>query len=145
MKALIQRCQSAFVEVEGKRIAEIGKGMLVLLALEKGDSEAMFEKAQQKILNYRMFADEADKMNLNVVQSEGEILLVSQFTLAANTAKGLRPSFDPAMPPALAQSAFETFARGLKAHYPRVQTGQFGANMQVGLVNDGPVTFWLTW
>lgn len=144
MKALIQRVQSALVQVEGVTIAEIGAGMLVFLALEKDDHAALFPKMQDKLLNYRLFSDEDDKMNLNVMQVEGEILLVSQFTLAANTNKGLRPSFDPAMPPSQAQSAFAEFARGLQAKYPRVQTGQFGANMQVGLVNDGPVTFWLS-
>lgn len=141
MIGLIQRVHSASVEVAGQRIANIGQGILVFIGIEKADTWTQAEKLAQKILQYRLFSDENSKMNLNVTQIAGEVLLVSQFTLAANTSKGNRAGFDPAMPPELAEPFFERFCQHVKTLHPRTQTGQFGANMQVALINDGPVTF----
>ena len=143
MKALLQRVQTASVQVAGHEIARIHQGLLVFLALEKGDSPEAEAKMQDKILQLRIFSDDADRMNLNVQDIGGEILLVSQFTLAADCRRGRRPSFDRALPPDLARPAFAAFAQRLVARYPRVQLGEFGADMKVSLVNDGPVTLWL--
>lgn len=143
MKALLQRVQTASVQVAGHEIARIHQGLLVFLALEKGDSPEAEAKMQDKILQLRIFSDDADRMNLNVQDIGGEILLVSQFTLAADCRRGRRPSFDRALPPDLARPAFAAFAQRLAARYPQVQLGEFGADMQVSLINDGPVTLWL--
>ena len=142
MIALIQRVVRAKVEVENQMVAQIGQGLLVLLGVEKDDDRAKADRLVEKMLNYRIFSDEAGKMNLNVQQIGGEVLVVSQFTLAADTQKGLRPSFSKAAPPELANELYQYFAEqcGKKI---RVQTGQFAADMQVSLINDGPVTFWL--
>ena len=129
--------------VDGATVAAIGHGLLALIGIEKTDTAAQAARLQQKLLNYRVFADADGKMNLNVIDAAGELLLVSQFTLAANTTKGNRPGFDPAMPPDAAEVMFARFCADVQREYPRVQSGVFGAHMQVALVNDGPVTFWL--
>ena len=143
MKALLQRVANAAVHVAGEPIAAIGPGLLVFLALERDDDGDKSLKMQEKILNYRLFGDGQGKMNRSVRDVGGEILLVSQFTLAANTNRGRRPSFDGAMAPLAAAEFFQQFAAQLKAAHGAVQLGQFGADMAVSLVNDGPVTFLL--
>lgn len=143
MIALIQRVTRAAVHVDEREIANIDCGLLALIGIEKTDTWPQAEKLAQRLLNYRVFSDADDKMNHNVQQAEGSILLVSQFTLAASTKKGNRPGFDPAMPPTEAEAFFSRFCEHMQSLYPHIQTGQFGANMQVSLVNDGPVTFWL--
>ncbi|ABQ13834.1 D-aminoacyl-tRNA deacylase [Dichelobacter nodosus] len=143
MIGLIQRVERASVCVEGKEIGAIDRGLLVFVGIERADSAQQAEKLAQKLLNYRVFEDELGKMNLNVQQIGGELLLVSQFTLAANTQKGNRPSFDPAMAPQEAEPLFDYFCQTVHTHYPHTATGRFGADMRVHLINDGPVTFWL--
>ena len=142
MIALIQRVSSAKVEVDGEIVGQIGKGLLVLLGVEKDDDRSKADKLAEKVLNYRVFSDEDDKMNLNVQQVAGEVLVVSQFTLVADTQKGLRPSFSKGATPSLANELYEYFAQkcGEKV---KVECGRFAADMQVSLVNEGPVTFWL--
>lgn len=141
MKAVIQRVASAWVEIDGRRVAEIERGALVLLGVEKGDGEMDASWLAEKIVNLRIFEDEAGKMNLSVLDARGKILAVSQFTLAGNCAKGRRPSFDSAAPPDIANPLYEYFIGQLKKFNVPVATGVFQADMQVGLVNDGPVTF----
>lgn len=143
MKALIQRVRHAGVEVDGESIAAIDQGMLVLVGIDKGDEIDRVEKMAHKLLNYRIFADAEDRMNLNVQDIGGALLLVSQFTLSADTHKGLRPSFTSAAPPADGERIFDALVAQVRHQYDRVQTGQFGANMQIELLNDGPVTFLL--
>ena len=142
MIALIQRVTQAKVEVGGEVVGQIGKGLLVLLGVEKDDDRAKADKLAEKVLNYRVFSDENDKMNLNVQQVAGEVLVVSQFTLVADTQKGLRPSFSKGATPSLANELYEYFAQkcGEKVE---VECGRFAADMQVSLTNNGPVTFWL--
>lgn len=142
MIALIQRVSSAKVEVDGEIVGQIGKGLLVLLGVEKDDDRQKADKLAEKVLNYRVFSDADDKMNLNVQQVAGEVLVVSQFTLVADTQKGLRPSFSKGATPSLANELYEYFAEkcGEKV---KVECGRFAADMQVSLVNEGPVTFWL--
>lgn len=142
MIALIQRVTQAQVDVQGETVGKIGKGLLVLLGVEKEDNQEKADKLAEKVLNYRVFSDENDKMNLNVQQAGGELLIVSQFTLAADTQKGLRPSFSKGAAPDVANELYQYFAQkcGQKI---AVSTGQFAADMQVSLINDGPVTFWL--
>ena len=142
MIALIQRVSSAKVEVDGEIVGQIGKGLLVLLGVEKDDDRQKADKFAEKVLNYRVFSDADDKMNLNVQQVAGEVLVVSQFTLVADTQKGLRPSFSKGATPSLANELYEYFAQkcGEKV---KVECGRFAADMQVSLVNEGPVTFWL--
>ena len=142
MIALIQRVTQAKVDVNGETIGKIGKGLLVLLGVEKEDNQEKADKLAEKVLNYRIFSDENDKMNLNVQQAQGELLIVSQFTLATDTQKGLRPSFSRGAPPALANELYEYFIQKCGEKLP-VSTGKFAADMQVSLTNDGPVTFWL--
>ncbi len=143
MIILIQRVLEASVRVQGKEVAMIQQGILALVAVERGDTEQIFDKMCKKLLHYRIFADHEDKMNLNVQQIEGDILLVPQFTLAAETRKGMRPSFSLAAPPEQAKQGFADFCLKVEKAYPSVQTGIFGADMQVSLINDGPVTFYL--
>ena len=143
MKALIQRVSQASVRVDQQVIGKIGRGLLVFLGVEKLDSEAQAERMAEKLMAYRVFADEQGKMNLSVSDISGEILLVSQFTLAADTAKGLRPGFSNAAEPGLAEQLYEFLVDRLRQQGLPVATGQFAANMQVHLVNDGPVTFLL--
>ena len=142
MIALIQRVTAAKVEVEGEITGQIGKGLLVLLGVEKEDNHAKAEKLLEKVLNYRVFSDEDGKMNLNVKQAGGAILVVSQFTLAADTQKGLRPSFSKGASPALAEEMYDYFVEKCGQKISTF-TGRFAADMQVCLTNDGPVTFWL--
>ena len=143
MIALIQRVSSASVWVEGAEVGAIEHGLLALIGIEKSDTAANASRLQQKLLNYRVFPDNSRRMNCNVREAGGGLLLVSQFTLVANTTKGNRPGFDPAMPPNTAEAMFARFCADVQREYPRVQSGVFGAHMQVALVNDGPVTFWL--
>ena len=142
MIALIQRVSSAKVEVDSEIVGQIGKGLLVLLGVEKDDDRQKADKLAEKVLNYRVFSDADDKMNLNVQQVAGEVLVVSQFTLVADTQKGLRPSFSKGAAPSLANELYEYFAQkcGEKV---KVECGRFAADMQVSLTNNGPVTFWL--
>jgi D-tyrosyl-tRNA(Tyr) deacylase len=141
MKAVLQRVQSASVEVEGKMVGAIKGGILVLLGVEKGDSEKDTDWMSEKIANLRIFEDEAGKMNLSLRDVGGEILAVSQFTLAGNCGKGRRPSFDSAAPPEEANELYLYFVQKTRELGVPVETGVFQANMQVSLVNDGPVTF----
>lgn len=143
MIALIQRVRRADVTVGTDVVGAIGSGMLLLLGVEAGDTTAELHKLADKVLKYRLFSDEAGKMNLNVQQAGGQLLVVSQFTLAADTNSGLRPSFTPAARPEVAEPMYLQFVAYCRAQGLTVATGQFGADMQVSLVNDGPVTFWL--
>ena len=143
MIALLQRAARAHVVVDGQTVGEIGAGLLVLLCAERGDTMRQGETLLARILAYRMFPDDAGRMNRSLADTGGGLLLVPQFTLAADTRSGLRPSFTPAAPPDEARRLFdEMVARAMVLHRP-VATGVFGADMQVHLVNDGPVTFWL--
>jgi len=140
---LLQRVSGARVEVTGEVVGEIGRGLLVLVGVERGDGEAQAERLLERLLGYRVFPDAQDRMNLSLRDVQGGLLLVPQFTLAADTAKGMRPSFTPAADPGDGRRLFDYLsARARTAHVP-VATGVFGADMQVHLVNDGPVTFWL--
>lgn len=143
MIALLQRVRRAEVQVDEQVVGSIGTGILVLLGVEANDQPATLKKLADKVLNYRLFNDENGKMNLNVQQVGGKLLVVSQFTLAADTNSGLRPSFTPAALPAVAEPLYQQFVQYCKTQGVEVATGQFGADMQVSLVNDGPVTFWL--
>jgi len=143
MICLIQRVSSGAVTVDHKVIGKIEQGLVVLSAFQPEDSEEKINKMIHKLLNYRLFADENDKMNLNVQQISGALLLVPQFTLAADTKKGLRPSFSTSAPPDIANQYFNYFVKQSELAYPYIQTGQFGADMQVSINNNGPVTFWL--
>lgn len=141
MLALLQRVNFAKVVVDGKVTGQIDKGILAFIGLEKGDNETKCKRMFDKIVKYRMFYDENEKLNLNVEQVSGSILLVPQFTLAANTASGNRPSFDPAMAPSEAKVLYEKFTSYAHSKFPRVEEGIFAADMKVTLENDGPVTF----
>ncbi|MEP5568277.1 MAG: D-aminoacyl-tRNA deacylase [Halioglobus sp.] len=141
MKALIQRVSSARVEVAGEVVGDIEQGLLVLLGLDKTDDEATAQRMLDKLLAYRVFADEQGRMNRSVTDIDGGVLLVSQFTLSADTRKGLRPSFSSAMLPAEAESLYDYTLQALSDRHGHVAAGQFGADMQVSLTNDGPVTF----
>ena len=145
MRALIQRVKQASVAVDGKIIGEIDRGLLVLLGVGHNDSEAVADKLLHKVLHYRIFADAEGKMNNNVQQAEGGLLIVSQFTLMADTAKGLRPGFSTAAKPDKAEALYNYFSQQAEKSYQteKIQTGQFAADMQVSLLNDGPVTFML--
>lgn len=141
MLAVVQRVARAEVRVDGKSVGRIGPGLLALVAVERGDTEAQAERLAGRLLGYRMFADAGDKMNLSVMDTGGGVLLVSQFTLAADTRKGMRPSFTPAADPETGRRLFDELVARVRARHGPVETGRFGANMQVELVNDGPVTF----
>lgn len=143
MIALLQRVSRADVEVEGATVGRIGPGLLVLLCAERGDREAQADALLGRVLAYRVFADDTGRMNRSLAQTAGGLLLVPQFTLAADTRSGLRPSFTPAAPPEQARRLYDYFVSKAKTAHPTVETGIFGASMQVCLVNDGPVTFWL--
>ena len=143
MIGLLQRVKNASVTVNEQVTGAVKQGLLVLVCAEKGDSEEQCEKLAKKVLAYRIFEDENGKMNKSVSDIGGEILIVSQFTLAADTAKGLRPSFTPAADPETGKRLYEHFIEKIKESGLKTETGQFGANMQVALINDGPVTIWL--
>jgi D-tyrosyl-tRNA(Tyr) deacylase len=143
MKGLLQRVASARVEVAGEVVGAVDQGLLVLVAVEPGDTRAHADKLLHKLLNYRVFSDELGKMNRSLSDVAGGLLLVSQFTLAADTQSGLRPSFSTAAPPALAEEMFDYLLERARSVHAIVASGQFGADMQVHLVNDGPVTFLL--
>jgi len=143
MKALIQRALSASVTVEDQIIGSINHGLVLLIGIEKHDTPSSLEKMADKVVAYRLFADGEGKMNLNVNQVGGGLLAISQFTLAANTNKGLRPSFSAAAAPSEALTLFDEFVALLKQRTNQVETGVFGADMKVQLINDGPVTFML--
>ncbi len=142
MIALIQRVAEARVQVGAETVGAIGRGILALIGVEKGDAEAQADRLLERLLGYRIFPDEAGKMNLCLREVGGELLLVSQFTLAADTRSGMRPGFSTAAPPAEGERLFGYFAERARRS-ARTQTGRFGADMRVSLVNDGPVTFWL--
>ena len=141
MQGLIQRVTEAKVVVDGETIGEIEKGILLLLGVEKGDDKAKADKLLHKVSGYRIFPDEEGKMNLSLRDIKGDLLVVSQFTLAAATKKGMRPSFSSAALPALGEELYEYFVAQAREDLNHVATGQFGADMKVLLVNDGPVTF----
>ena len=143
MRALLQRVSQASVRVEGQETGAIDSGLLVLLGLDKGDDVGTAERMLEKLLAYRIFPDEAGRMNINLLQSGGQLLLVPQFTLAADTNSGNRPSFTPAAIPAEGERLFNHLVGLARNGLGDVQTGVFGADMQVRLVNDGPVTFWI--
>ena len=143
MKALLQRVSRASVTVAGEVVGEIDRGLLVLLGLDQGDDDALASRMLDKLLAYRVFPDEQGRMNRSVTDIDGGILLVSQFTLSADTRKGLRPSFSSALPPGDAEPLYQRTLASLRQRHDRVAAGEFGADMQVSLVNDGPVTFLL--
>ncbi len=141
MIGLIQRVRWAKVEVGGQIIGQIEQGLLALIGMQKDDQTIQADKLLHKLLNYRIFADDDDKMNLSVRDIQGGFLLVPQFTLAADTRKGMRPSFSCAKPPAEAEKLFKYLLSEAQKQYSHIQAGKFGADMQVSLLNDGPVTF----
>ncbi|MEQ4530180.1 MAG: D-aminoacyl-tRNA deacylase [Mixta sp.] len=143
MIALIQRVQSASVTVADETVGKIGPGLLVLLGVEKEDTEQKAQRLCERVLGYRIFSDENGKMNLNVQQAGGSVLVVSQFTLAADTQKGMRPSFSRGAEPQEAERLYHYFSDCCRQQNINVENGRFAADMQVALVNDGPVTFWL--
>lgn len=142
MIALVQRVSQAAVRVDGVEVAAIGRGILALIGVERGDGEAQARRLAERVASYRLFSDAAGKMNLSLRDIGGALLAVPQFTLAADTASGLRPSFSSAASPDDGRRGFELFVEFAATLVP-AQTGRFGADMQVSLVNDGPVTFWL--
>lgn len=143
MKVLIQRVTHAAVDVDSVTIGQIDAGILALVGVEKQDNRETLGRMVQKLLKYRIFPDSEGKMNLSLTDTGGGLLVISQFTLAADTRKGLRPSFSSSAPPDLARSLFNEFVAALKVQHPKVETGRFGADMKVRLLNDGPVTFLL--
>ena len=143
MKALIQRVSSSQVKVDGKLVGSVEKGLLVFLGFEKQDTRSMADKMINKIISYRLFPDQNQKMNLSLQDINGEILIISQFTLAADTKNGTRAGFSNAMPPLDAESLYDYFVESTRSSDLEVETGIFGADMKVSLVNDGPVTFLL--
>ena len=143
MKCLIQRVTCASVRVDQSVVGEIGPGLLVFIGVQADDTDQTVARMAQRLLNYRLFSDAAGKMNVSVVDAQGSILLVPQFTLSADTDRGNRPSFSKAASPALAEHCYQALVSALLAGGTPTATGQFGADMQVSLVNDGPVTFLL--
>ncbi|MGO9994329.1 MAG: D-aminoacyl-tRNA deacylase [Steroidobacteraceae bacterium] len=143
MIALLQRVTSASVRVGDQTVGEIGTGLLVFVGVKPTDADPDAHRILERLLKYRVFGDVAGKVNLSLQQIDGGLLLVPQFTLAADTRHGLRPGFSTAAPPELGRRLFDVLLQAARARHPRVASGQFGANMQVSLVNDGPVTFWL--
>jgi D-tyrosyl-tRNA(Tyr) deacylase len=143
MIGLLQRVSEASVRIAGERVAAIGAGLLVLVAVERGDSEGQADRLLERLLGYRVFPDGEARMNLDVRAIGGGLLLVPQFTLAADTRKGMRPSFTPAAAPAEGERLFDYLVAQARAAHSPVASGRFGADMQVSLTNDGPVTFWL--
>ena len=143
MIALLQRVTNAKVVVEGSSVGEIANGILALIGVERTDAEEQANRLLERILGYRIFADAEGKMNLSLKDTNGGLLLVPQFTLVANTEKGMRPSFSSAASPAEGERLFGYLLQQARQLHPQVEAGQFGADMQVSLTNDGPVTFWL--
>lgn len=143
MIALLQRASHARLRIDGEEYSRIGPGVVVFLGLERDDDDGGGRRLLQRVLDYRIFPDDEGRMNCNVADIEGDILLVSQFTLAADTRRGLRPGFSTAMPPEPAEALYDELVEWLREVYPRVATGRFGAHMKVALENDGPVTFTL--
>ena len=143
MIGLLQRVDDASVAVGGEEIARIGGGLLVLVGVERGDDEPTADRLLERLVNYRVFADSEGRMNLSALDAGAGLLLVPQFTLVADTAKGLRPGFSRASPPGDAERLFGYMAKRAEKRVPGAQSGRFGAHMRVALVNDGPVTFWI--
>ena len=143
MIALIQRVKHSQVTVQERLIGRIDIGLMALIGVEKGDDEAKADRLLQRLLGYRVFPDGQDRMNLSLTDISGGLLLVPQFTLAADTRKGMRPSFTPAAPPEAGEQLFNYLVDRAKTVHDVVETGEFGADMQVSLLNDGPVTFWI--
>lgn len=143
MRALIQRVRHASVEVDGQTVGSIGRGLLAFVGVQRGDDSVRADAMIGRLLGYRVFPDDQGRMNLDVRAAGGALLVVSQFTLAADTSHGLRPGFSSAAEPVLARTLFDRVVDGLRAAHPEVQCGVFGADMQVTLLNDGPVTFLL--
>jgi D-tyrosyl-tRNA(Tyr) deacylase len=143
MIGLLQRVLEASVRVDDRSVGAIGPGLLVLVGVEKGDAEAQADRLLERLLGYRVFADDQGRMNRSLAEVGGGLLLVSQFTLAADTNKGTRPSFSSAAPPDEGWRLFNYLVEKARAAHPFVATGEYGAHMEVALVNDGPVTFWL--
>lgn len=143
MIGLIQRVKEAWVEIDTQRVATINAGMLVLIGVEQGDGHAQMERLLERLVSYRIFADDKGRMNLSLTQTGGGLLLVPQFTLVADTSKGNRPGFSRGAPPAEGAALFADMIELARTRHPQVASGEFGADMQVGLINDGPVTFWL--
>jgi D-aminoacyl-tRNA deacylase len=143
MIGLLQRVSHAEIHVDEKPVAAIGAGLLVLVGVRPVDDEQSAVRLADRLLQYRVFADNADKMNLSLTQIGGDLLLVPQFTLAANTTKGLRPGFSDAAPPEQGRRLFDALLTAARARHGRVESGIFGAHMQVSSTNDGPVTIWL--
>lgn len=141
MKVLIQRVKKASVTIDEKLFSSINKGILALVGIEKGDTIEQVQKAAKKISNLRIFPDEKDKMNRSLIDIQGEMLIVSQFTLCGDCKKGTRPSFDKSAPPEIANDLYEKFITEVQSHDIKTQTGKFAAMMDVSLINDGPVTF----
>ncbi len=143
MKVLIQRVKEASVTIDSKQYSTINKGILALVGIEKGDTEENIQKMAKKLVNLRIFSDDNDKMNLSLIDIQGEMLIVSQFTLCGDCKKGTRPSFDKSASPAIANELYEAFIKEVASYGIKYGTGQFGAMMDVALINDGPVTFML--
>jgi D-aminoacyl-tRNA deacylase len=143
MIGLLQRVTEAKVVISDREVGCIGPGLLVLVGIERGDAEANAERLLDRLLTYRVFADDAGKMNRSLRDVAGGLLLVSQFTLAADTKSGTRPGFSPAAPPEEGRRLFDHLVHYARTQHPSVATGEFGAEMRVSLINDGPVTFWL--
>ena len=141
MRGLIQRVQFASVKVDGETVGEIGEGLLLFLGVEKDDDQAKADKLLEKVLKYRVFSDEQGKMNLGLKEAGGGLLVVSQFTLVADTRKGLRPSFSSGASPEHGEAMYDYFVSRAKVLHSDVATGQFAADMKISLLNDGPVTF----
>lgn len=143
MIGLLQRVSEARVDVAGETVGAIERGLLVLIGVQKGDDERRSDRLLERLLGYRVFPDAADRMNLSLRDIDGGLLLVPQFTLAADTRKGTRASFTSAAPPEEGRRLFDFLVERARTDHTQVQTGRFGADMQVSLINDGPVTFWL--
>ena len=141
MKVLIQRVKKSSVTIEGKLYSSIGSGILALVGIEKGDTLEQVQKAAKKISNLRIFPDKNDKMNLSIIDTKGEMLIVSHFSLCGDCKKGTRPSFDKSAPPQIANELYEEFVKEVQTYGIKTQTGKFAAMMDVELINDGPVTF----
>ncbi|KUJ79470.1 D-aminoacyl-tRNA deacylase [Ruegeria profundi] len=143
MRAVLQRVSKAIVSVDGQVVGQVGPGLMILVCAMQDDDEAKAEQLAAKVSKLRIFKDDAGKMNRSVVDVKGSALVISQFTLAADTSRGNRPGFSGAAPPDIGKHLYEVFAQRLQAHGIPVETGQFGADMAVELVNDGPVTIWI--